>query len=118
MHPVILGEKAIIDEAGSIHKTKESYNVFIQEKTRTEEFLALDLEQDHIALTKDQISISINIDSIIFVAINMLLLCKGAANLHLLPQFSDKPPFSVNLSVYVTLLGPPEDQAELDNPQL
>ena len=106
----------MIDEAGSIQKTKESYNVFIWGKTRTEEFLALDLEQDHIALNKDQISISIDIDSIISVATNMLLSCKGAVNLHLLPQFLDKPPFSVNPSVYVTLLGPQEDQAQLDNP--
>jgi hypothetical protein len=114
--PVRLGAKAMIDEAGRVPKTKESYNVFIRGKTRTEESLALDLEQDHIALTRDQISISIDIDSIIFVATNMLLSCKGAVNLHLLPQFSDKPPFSVNPSVYITLLGPPEDQTDLDKP--
>jgi len=51
-----------------------------------------------------------------FVATKMPLLCKGAINLHLLPQFSDKPPFSINPSVYITLLGPPQDQADLDNP--
>lgn len=111
-----LGAKGMLDEAGGIPKTKDSYNVFIRGKTRTDEFLALDLEQDHIALSRHQISISIDIDSIIFVATKMTLSCKGAINLHLLPQFSDKPPFSVNPSVYITLLGPPEDQADLDNP--
>lgn len=114
---VSLGAKGMLDEAGRIPKTRDSYNVFIRGKTRTDEFLALDLERDHVALTRNQISISIDIDSIIFVATKMPLLCRGAINLHLLPQFSDKPPFSVNPSVYVTLLGPPEDQAELDNPR-
>jgi hypothetical protein len=113
---ISLGAKGMLDEAGRIPKTKDSYNVLIRGKTRTDEFLALDLEQDHIPLTRDQISISIDIDSIIFVATKMPLSCKGAINLHLLPQFSDKPPFSVNPSVYITLLGPPEDQADLDNP--
>ena len=113
--PVLLGAKAMINEAGRIPKTKNSYNVFIQGKTRTGDFLALDLEQDHNVLTRDQISISIDIDSVIFVATNPLS-CKGAINLHLLPQFSDKPPFSANPSVYIRLLGPPEDQSELDHP--
>jgi hypothetical protein len=112
---ILLGAKGMLDEAGRIPKMKDSYNVFIWGKTRTDEFLALDLEQDHIALTRDQIYISINIDSIIFVATKMPFLCKGAINLHLLPQFSDKSPFSVNPSVYIMLLGPPEDQADLDN---
>jgi hypothetical protein len=115
---ISLGAKGMLDESGRIPKTKDSYNVFIRGKTRTDEFLALDLEQDHIVLTRDQISISIDIDSIIFVAKKMPLLCKGAINLHLLPQFSDKPPFCVNPSVYITLLGPPRNQADLDNPHL
>jgi len=106
----------MLDEAGRIPKTTQSYNVFIRGKTRTDDYLELDLEQDHVSLTREQLSISVDIDSILFVATNTLLSCKGAVNLHLLPHFADKPPFSANPSVYVTLLGPPEDERELNNP--
>jgi hypothetical protein len=115
---ISFGAQSMLDEAGSIPKTKESYNVFIQGKTRTDKFLEFDLEHDHISLTRDQVSISIDINSILFVTTNTLLSCKGAVNLHLLPHFADKPPFSANPSVYVTLLGPPEDETELSNPSL
>lgn len=111
-----LGAKGMLDEAGRIPKTQESYNVFVRGKTRADNFLKLDLEQDHIALTPEQISISTDIDSILFVTTNTLLSCKGAVNLHLLPHFADQPPFSANPSVYVTLLEPPGNEMELNNP--
>ena len=114
--PISLGAKGMLDEAGRIPNTRESYDVFIQGKTRTDDFLKLDLEQDHVSLTQEQVSISIDIDSVDWVTTHTLLSCKGAVNLHLLPQFSDQAPFSANSSVYVTLLGPPEDERELNNP--
>jgi hypothetical protein len=114
--PIALSAKEILDEAGRIPKTQESYNVFVRGKTRTDEFLELDLEQDHVALTREQVSISIDIDSILWVTANTSLSCKGAINLHLLPHFADQPPFSANPSVYITLLMPPENKRKLKNP--
>ena len=111
-----LSAKEILDEAGRIPKTRESYNLFIRGKTRTDDFLELDLERDHISLTREQVSISIDIDSVLWVTTNTSLSCKGAINLHLLPHFADQPPFSANPSVYITLLGPPENERELNNP--
>ena len=49
--PISMGAKIMLDEAGRIPKTIESYDVFIQGKTRTDKFLKLDLEQDHVSLT-------------------------------------------------------------------
>ena len=114
--PISLGAKRMLDEAGRTPKTRESYDVFIRGKTRTDNFLKLDLEQDHVSLTREQVSISIDIDSVDWVTTDTLLSCKGAVNLHLLPHFSDQAPFSANSSVYVTILGPPENEKELNNP--
>jgi hypothetical protein len=114
---ISLGAKRMLDEAGRIPKTQESYNVLIRGKTRTDDFLELDLEQDHVPLNHKQVSISIDIDSILWVTTSTLLSCKGAVNLHLLPRFADEPPFSVNPSVYVTLLAPPGNKTDLDHPQ-
>jgi hypothetical protein len=116
--PISMGAKGMLDEAGRIPKTRESYDVFVRGKTRTGDFLQLDLEQDHVSLTRDQVSISIDIDSVLWITTKSLFSCKGAVNLHLLPHFADKPPFSANPSVYITLLGPPENKRQLNNPQL
>lgn len=117
LEPILLGAKEMLDEAGKISKTKESYDVFIRGKTKAGEFLQLDLEKDHVSLTRDQISISIDIDSIFWITTKTWLSSKGAVNLHLLPHFADEPPFSANPSVYITLLGPPENKRQLNNPQ-
>lgn len=114
--PIMLGAKGMLDEAGIIPKTKESYDVFIRGKTRTGDYLQLDLEQDHVSLTRDQVSISVDIDSILWITTKTSLSCKGAINLHLLPHFADEPPFSANPSVYITLLRPPENKKQLNNP--
>ena len=113
---ISLGAKEMLDEAGRIPKTRESYNVFVRGKTRTDNFLRLDLEKDHVSLTRNQVSISIDIDSVLWITTNTSLSCKGAINLHLLPHFADEAPFSANPSVYLTLLGPPENERELSNP--
>jgi hypothetical protein len=118
LEPIALGAKEMLDEAGKLPKTRESYDVFVRGKTRTGNFLQLDLERDHVSLNRDQVSISIDIDSVIWITTHKSLSCKGAVNLHLLPQFLDDAPFSANPSVYLTLLGPPEDERELINPHL
>jgi hypothetical protein len=113
-----LGAKQMLDEAGNIPKTKGSYNVFVRGKTRADDFLQLDLEQDHVSLTGHQVSISTDIDSVLWITKDTSLGFKGAVNLHLLPRFADEAPFSSNPCVYLTLLGPPEDERELINPHL
>jgi hypothetical protein len=114
--PISLGAKEMLDEAGRISKSPESYNVFVRGKTRTGNFLQVDLKKDHVSLAPDQVSVSIDIDSVLWITKNPSLSCKGAINLHLLPHFADEAPFSANPSVYLTLLGPPENERQLNNP--
>ena len=92
----------MLNEAGDIPKMKESYNVFVRGLSRANEFIAFDFEKDHIPLTREQVSVSINIDSIIWVT--QRVSCKGAINLHLTPCMLDHPPFSSNPAVYINIL--------------
>ena len=115
--PISMGVLSMLDEAGGASKTKESYNVFVCGKTRADDFIRLDLEQDHVPLTREQIAISVDIDSILWVTRGREFSSKGAINLHLKPHFTNQLPFSANPSVYVTLFRPPSDEAELKNPK-
>jgi hypothetical protein len=65
--PISMGAYSLTQEAGRAPKTKESYNVFVRGKTRADDFIKLDLEEDHVPLTREQLSISVDIDSIILV---------------------------------------------------
>ena len=116
--PISMGTYAMLDEAGRAPKTDESYNVFIRGKTRANDFIKLDIEQDHVPLTRDQIAISVDIDSILWVPRGGEFSSKGAINLHLKHQFTDRLPFSANPSVYVTLFKPPYDEAESNRPEI
>ena len=115
--PISMGAYAMLDEAGKIPKTKESYNTFVRGKTRADDFIKLDLEQDHVPLTREQIAISVDIDSIIWVTRGGNFSSKGAMNLHLKHRFTDQLPFSTNPSVYITLFEPPHDETESNHPE-
>lgn len=115
--PISMGASAMLDEAGRATKRKESYNVFVRGKTRADDFIELDLEQDHVPLTREHVDISVDIDSVLWVTSWRGLSCKGAINLHLNPHFAAQPPFSANPCIYVTLLQPPCDEDELKCPQ-
>ena len=115
--PISMGAYAMLDEAGKTPKTKESYNTFVRGKTRADDFIKLDLERDHIPLTREQITISVDIDSILWVTRGGEFSSKGAINLHLKHHFTDHLPFSANPSVYITLFKPPYDEDELIHPQ-
>jgi hypothetical protein len=115
--PIPMGAYAMLDEAGGAPKTKESYNTFVRGKSRSDNFIKLDLEQDHVPLSREQIAISVDIDSIIWVTRGADFSSKGAINLHLKHHFTDQLPFSANPSVYVTLFKPPYDEAELNHPE-
>jgi hypothetical protein len=115
--PISMGAHAMLNEAGKVPKTKESYNTFVRGKTRADDFIKLDLEQDHVPLTREQIAISVDIDSILWVTRGGELSSKGAINLHLKHHFTDQLPFSTNPSIYITLYYPPYDEAELNHPE-
>jgi hypothetical protein len=115
--PISMSGQSMLEEAGRAPKTKESYNVFVRGKTRGDEFIKLDMEKDHEPLTREQIVISVDIDSLLWVTRGTDYSCKGAINLHLKPHYSPELPFSANPSVYIDLLEPPKDEAELKRPQ-
>jgi hypothetical protein len=108
----------MLDEAGNIEGTPESLDVFIRGKDRAGRYLSVDLTKDEIALTQDQVNISTDIDSVIWVTYAPKF--KGPMNLHLLPVSGDKPPFSVNNHVYVKVLDPPtpEDRIYMRRSQM
>lgn len=108
---------SMLEEAGRVSKTKASYDVFVRGKTRGGDFFKLDIEKDHQPLTREQISLSVDIDSIIWVTRGKEFLCSGALNLHLKPHYSAQLPFSANPAVYINLFQPPDDEAELKDPQ-
>jgi hypothetical protein len=116
-NPISMSSAEMLKEAGPTSRTKESYDVFVRGKTRRDEFINLDIEKDHVPLTRKKIGISIDIDSIIWVTRGLEFSCRGAINLHLKPHYSSLPPFSANPSVYVTLLEPPDDEVEMKQPQ-
>jgi hypothetical protein len=115
--PTSMGASSMIQEAGATPKNKDSYNVFVRGKARADDFIKLDLEKDHLPLTREQLAISTDIDSILWVTRGSNFLCRGAINLHLKPHFASHPPFSSNPSVHITLLDPPCNNTELENPQ-
>ena len=116
-NPISMSAALMLQEAGTTLKTKESYNVFVRGKTRGDDFINLDIEEDHVPLTRKEIDISVDIDSILWVTRGLEFSCKGAINLQLKPHYSPLPPFSANPSVYITLLESPEDEMELKEPQ-
>ena len=116
-NPISMSAASMLEEAGINLKTKESYNVFVRGKTRGDDFINLNIEEDHVPLTRKEIGISVDIDSILWVTRGLEFSCRAAINLHLKPHYSSLPPFSANPSVYVTLLEPPDDEGELKKPQ-
>ena len=115
--PISMSAHSMLEEAGNPLKTKESYNVFVRGKTRGDDFIKLDITKDHQPLAREQIALSVDIDSILWVTRGKEFSCKGAINLHLKPHYSTHPPFSANPSVYITLLEPPKDEEEFKKPQ-
>lgn len=45
--PVSMGAYSMLDEAGTALKTKQSYSVFVCGKTRADNFIKLNIEEDH-----------------------------------------------------------------------
>jgi hypothetical protein len=102
-----MGAQEMLDEAGSVEGRSESQNVFVKGNARDGNHIYFDLERDAVDLSDDDVSVSVDIDSVIWVTNKPQF--KGHIHLHLLPLLGDKPPFSVNNHVYVQVLQPPSE---------
>jgi hypothetical protein len=102
---VVMGAQDMLDEAGQVEKTKASQMVFVCGKSRDNRFIRMDLEKDKVDIPKHDVVVSVDLDSVIWVALKLQFI--GPINLHVLPLFAERPPFSTNNHVYVTILNPP-----------
>src|ERR1700722_2440506 len=100
-----MGAREMLDEAGLPDGKPDSQAVFVKGKSRSQDFIELDLEKDETILNDHQVEISIDIDSVIWVTYKPQF--SGSVYLHLLPLLGDKPPFSINNHVYINILQPP-----------
>jgi hypothetical protein len=118
-----LSGQEMLDEAGPRRDSTESQRVFVKGIERAPgatdnatKLIGLDLEKDAIPLPEEDVNISTDLDSIIWVApalhfqTNFLLL-------HLTPSNLGGPAFQTNNFVYVNLLHPPIDLEELETPR-
>lgn len=100
-----MGAQDMLDEAGPVEGTPESQAVFVKGKAQDNKLICLDLEKDRVDLDDTEVSVSMDIDSVIWVTDNPRF--NGPINIHSLPLLSDKPPFPINNHVYIQVLQPP-----------
>lgn len=114
--------REFIDEAGTRTGTDGSKRVFLLGKERERgtpenpsKFLALDLEKDAVDISPDEIEISVDIDSLIWVtsATHFKL---NSFTLLLVPFGEPTTAFATNNFVYVNLVAPPANSYEVRNP--
>ncbi|PPQ90204.1 hypothetical protein CVT25_001657 [Psilocybe cyanescens] len=118
-----LSAQSFIDEAGPQSGTEASRRVFLLGREREkgtsqnqDKYLILDLEKDNICLPIENVEISVDLDSLIWVtSIANFKAC--AIHLNLTPVYQKKAAFSTHNFVYVNLVSPPRNQDELDHPQ-
>jgi hypothetical protein len=106
----ILGAQEMLDEAGPMANTDPSQKVFVCGRTQDDQFIQLNLQKDGVECLADDVDISIDIDSVIWVTHNLQF--KGPMNLHLLPLLGDQAPVSKNNHVYIQVLCPPTADEE------
>jgi hypothetical protein len=105
---VQMGAEDMLYEAGRIENRPESQAVFVNGLSRDRKYIQLDLEKDGVELKDEDVKVSIDIDSVIWVTPNLRFL--GPVYIHFLPLISNQPPFSVNNHVYVDILLPPSKE--------
>jgi hypothetical protein len=98
-----MGQMLMAGPAGS----RSSMEAFVQGKIESQ-FICLDLEQDHCPLRPDEVVLSMDIDSIIWVT--RLLRVKTEVMIHQLPDSSRIPHLAAHNHVYVELLVPQSDE--------
>lgn len=118
-----LSAKSFLDEAGPHPGTKESKRVFLRGKEREKgtlqnpaKYLILDLEKDHIHVPTDEIDVSVDLDSLIWVT-NLENFKARTFELCLTPSWEQNAGFSTHNFVYVNLVFPPKDEQELKEPK-
>jgi hypothetical protein len=110
---VQMGAQDMLDEAGRTEDRPESRAVFVNGLSRDTKFIQLNLEKDEVKIQDDNVAVSIDIDSVIWVTRRLKF--NGPVYIHFLPLIGDKPPFSVNNHVYVQVLLPPtREDREID----
>lgn len=120
---LVLSAKSFLDEAGPHPGTKESKRVFLRGKEREKgtlqnpaKYLILDLERDHIQVPTDEIDVSVDLDSLIWVT-NLENFKARTFELCLTPSWEQNAGFSTHNFVYVNLVFPPKDEQELKEPK-
>lgn len=109
----------LLDQAGRNPGSNQSKRALIvgQEQENDAHHFILDLEKDRVVVTAEDINISVDIDSLIWVA-SASGFQAAALNMHLSPYMSTRAAISTNNFVRVELMDAPQDEDELHRPQL
>jgi hypothetical protein len=70
--------------------------------------ITLDLERDAMKVPPDHVTISVDIDSVIWLTYRLSF--KTSVNLHVLPYYGKKPPIHINNHVYINVLWPRSEE--------
>ena len=71
-------------------------------------FIIMDLEKDAVRVPPKHVTISIDIDSVIWVTFQLSV--KASVGVHVLPHYGKKPPIYINNHVYIDILCPRSDE--------
>jgi hypothetical protein len=102
----VIGLLDLLDDLGEAG-TRKSMEALVQGKINDEVFV-LDLEKDAYPVSKEDIILSVDIDSIIWVT--AVLRVRTELSIHLLPDRSRVAPIGVHNHVYVDLLLPQSEE--------
>ena len=103
----------LLDEAGSLENTVQSQKALVGGRDTANKFIQLDLENDRVKIPMDQVQISGDIDSLIWITDKF---CVNSMDLHLNINFGGRPPFSVDNFITVSLIHPPLDESKKSVP--
>jgi len=96
------------DSPGINQQCRHGHNIFVRGRVpifgEEEKYLLVDLEQDKIDFAEDDIEISVDIDSIIWIT--RRLVCKSSIGVYLTPIYDSKPGIPRHNHVYVDILVP------------
>lgn len=87
--------------------TTNSHDVFIRGKAPSGQYIALDMEQDSVPLTRTDIEVSIDVDSLIWITTRVIT--KLAVKVLSGPNMSNTAPLKKSNHVHVDILLPPHD---------
>lgn len=112
----------LLDEAGHNPGNNQSKRTLIvgremQCHREDANYFVLNLEKDGVNLAEADITISIDLDSLIWVTTPLGFNARNL-NIYLSPSMSSRAAISHNNFVHVTLMDAPQDEEELRNPRL